>query len=816
MSEHIHDELAPALRNRLASRPDLRSYFDEVFLPTTDFTLETVFGVVLDWSRRGADREALKEALSGVLMKLVGRSLVVTTDIMLAAAQAQMHGILNGLADSVDAPNGIVKQLSKAANLPVPVSEIAELTADALRVGAEVLGPLDEAQRSKIRSLMYEVIDPLPSTAGAGFLQQLGDGAFIPNNDAMMALAAELAAVGGERFLQFVAKLIELIGTKILEELAEVLEAAQRQVEQWIDDAQQALEDMQRRLGQLLADIERLAREVAEQFDQAAESLLGALTPLATRSGRRKFKSKLAAEIVDQALAVLTDNHVYRTLAPPDLKRAMRGMARDAVEQALDNDVIDGVLDIVGGLAEELDSIMDDVRELDPDRDLAQQIGNLVINRLTDAIYDNLGRDPHIRVAFDVDVLGVRYRISLGRVDVPVEAIVDGLRRAVRDLDAFEDAVRDAAQSLSSAFTKEVRLQEVEAERADVVAKSERLRRQRTALEAAPRGVRVLSPTPGAVAGAHSDRSPGPVARGRAPRGRPPRSGPRLPQWPGAAADVLLRCRTGTGAGGHFRRCPQGKPVRSARRPGTAPALGRVEAGQDRREGHAARRTASARRELGERPVAQDRQVPVHHVRGRSPGHGSRQPAGRSCWGRAGSGAYTVGRAETDRAADAAGTARRTALRLANHGDPDRPAHSTLPARHRSVLHGPRRRARRGHQHADRVDHARWRATCRSILRVLRRRRSRATGQAETRGKPSAAEEPSQHSRSDAPENRRQVRPSSEEGSAEDGGGAEEGDRRPRPEEAGHTDGGPSPCRETEASARHRAARHAEAGSVAP
>lgn len=500
MSAQIHDELAPVLRNRLASRPDLRSYFDEVFLPTTDFTLETVFGVVLDWPRRGADREALKEALSGVLMKLVGRSLVVTTDIMLATAQAQMHGILNGLADSVDAPNGIVKQLSRAANLPVPASEIAELTADALRIGAEVLGPLDEAQRSKIRSLMYEVIDPLPSTAGAGFLQELGDGAFIPNNDAMMALAAELAAVGGERFLQFVTKLIELIGTKILEELAEVLEAAQRQVQQWVDDAQQALEDMQRQLGQLLADIERLAREVAEQFDQAAENLLGALTPLATNAGRRKFRSKLAAGIVDQALAVLTDNHVYRSLAPPDLKRAMRGMARDAVEEALDNDVIDGVLDIVGELAEELDSIMDDVRELDPDRDLAQQIGNLLINRLTDAIYDNLGRDPHIRVAIEVNVLGVRHRISLGRVDVPADAIVDGLRRAVRELDAFEDAVRDAARSLSAAFVKEARLQEAEAERADVGAKRERLGRQRAALDAAPRGVRILSPTPGAVA----------------------------------------------------------------------------------------------------------------------------------------------------------------------------------------------------------------------------------------------------------------------------------------------------------------------------
>lgn len=499
MSEQIHGELVPVVRDRLASRPDLRTYLDEIFLPTTDFTLETVFGAVLDWPRRGADREALKEVLSGILMKLVGRSLVVTTDIMLAAAQAQMHGLLTALADNVDAPNGIVKQLSKAADLPVPVSEIAELTADALRIGAEVLGPLEEAQRAKIRSLMYQVIDPLPASAGAGFLQELGDAGFMPNAEAMMALATELAAIGGERFLQFVTKLIELIGTKILEELAEVLEAAQRQLQQWVDDAQQALEDMQRRLGQLLADIERLAEEVSDLFAQAADSLLGVLAPLATRSGRRKLKSKLAAEVVDQALAVLTDNHAYRTLAPPDLKRAMRGLARDAVEEALDNDVIDGVLDIVGELAEELDQIMDDVRELDPDRDLAQQIGNLLLNRLTDAIHDNLGRDPHISVAFEVDILGTHHRISLGRVDVPAEAIADGLRRAVRDLDTFEDALREAARALSAAFTREARLQDAETERAAIGARLERLGRQRSALAAAPRGVRLLSPTAGTV-----------------------------------------------------------------------------------------------------------------------------------------------------------------------------------------------------------------------------------------------------------------------------------------------------------------------------
>ena len=498
VSGQLHEQLAPVLREQLPA--DLRAYFDEVFLPTTDFTLGTVFSVIIDWTRRGADKDRLVEALSGVLMKLVGRSLVVTADIMLATAQNQMQGILNNLADHIDAPNGIVHELSGRQNLPIPVSEIAELTADALRIGAEVLGPLTEGQRAKIRSLMYVVIDPLPIDADADFLQQLANPGLIPNEASMRELATELGVLGGERFLLFVQKLIELIASKVLAELAELLAAVQQQLKQWVDDAQRALEDMQRALGQLLAEIERLGREVAERFDDAAQDLLAAFVPLATRSGRNKFKSKLAGEIIDDALAVLTDNDIYRNLAPPDLKTTMRSMARDAVEEALDNDVIDGVLDILGELAEELDSIMDDVRELDPDRDLAEQVGNLLINRISDAIYDGIGRDPHINVGFDVNILGVRRRVSLGRIDVPVEALVDGMRGAVRALDAFEDAVRDAAASLASAFASEQRLREADAERADVGAQRERLSRQRSALVTAPRGLRILSPASGGVA----------------------------------------------------------------------------------------------------------------------------------------------------------------------------------------------------------------------------------------------------------------------------------------------------------------------------
>ncbi len=500
MATQIHEELAPVLRENLLSRPDVKTYFDEVFLPTTDFTLDTVFGAALDWSRRGADRERLTEALSGILMKLLGRSLVATGDIMITEAQRQMQGILNGLADNVDAPNGIVRQLSRAANLPVPVSEIAELTADALRIGADVLGPLSESQRAKIRALMYRVIDPVPVDASASFMRQLADSTFMPNGEAMMELATELGSIGGERFLQFVIRLVELIGRKILEEFSAVIDAARAQIQQWFDDTRQALDELQQQIGRLAAEIERLAAQVAREFDRAVDDLLGALAPLATRVGRRTFKARLADQVIDDAFAILDDNYVYRTLAPAEVRRAIRGAARGAVEHALDNDILDSVLDIVGEVAEEVDSLLDDIRDLDPSRDLAEQIGNLLLNRLTDAIHDGFGRDPHIDVGFDFTLFGTRHRIVLGRIDVPLDAVVDALRAAVRQLDAFEDAVRDAAAALATAFTHEARLQTAETERTRKTESQARLDAQRRAVEAAPRSVRILSPTSGSAA----------------------------------------------------------------------------------------------------------------------------------------------------------------------------------------------------------------------------------------------------------------------------------------------------------------------------
>src|SRR5690606_8735748 len=62
------------------------------------------------------------------------------------------------------------------------------------------------------------------------------------------------------------------------------------------------------------------------------------------------------------------------------------------------------------------------------------------------------------------------------------------------------EAMEDAARALATAFTREARLQTADTDRAGKAATHARVSAQRVALEAAPRRVRILSPTNGSAA----------------------------------------------------------------------------------------------------------------------------------------------------------------------------------------------------------------------------------------------------------------------------------------------------------------------------
>ena len=85
--------------------------------------------------RAVATRNAhFRELCSGLLMRLFGRSLVVTADVMLAHALGRVQQELRQLATNINIPGGVVPKLASLTGLDRDLS--ADLVEETLQVCA--------------------------------------------------------------------------------------------------------------------------------------------------------------------------------------------------------------------------------------------------------------------------------------------------------------------------------------------------------------------------------------------------------------------------------------------------------------------------------------------------------------------------------------------------------------------------------------------------------------------------------------------------------------------------------------------------------
>lgn len=202
ISARVDTDLAPALYEAVSDHPDLRLYVDEVLLATLKFSVSTVLQRVVDWGAGDLDGQtALREACSSVVMKLFGRSLVVIADIIMARAMEQVGGKLEQAAARVDDPDGVAVLL--AEHLPVDRAQIADVTRETLLIASEVFSPLPDPTRARIRALLYELVDTVPASPNADFVEQLRHASFIPNMAAAEEVAKELGAVLADTMQRF-------------------------------------------------------------------------------------------------------------------------------------------------------------------------------------------------------------------------------------------------------------------------------------------------------------------------------------------------------------------------------------------------------------------------------------------------------------------------------------------------------------------------------------------------------------------------------------------------------------------------------------
>lgn len=504
VTARIDGELIPVLDEALAGRPDLRIYANEVLVATMKFTVRTVFNEVVDWTAGDASaRDAMRQACSSIVMKLLGRSLVVTADVLMTKAMNEVSDEFDRLADRVNDPGGVVDGL--AAQAPALDREIiGELAEETLHIAAEIFDPLPAATRSRIRELLYDVIDTMPNDPDAGWVENLKQDFFIPNERAVMELAGELSGALITKLERFLMAIVMRIAELIMAELEALVRRAGEAVAEWMIRLASMVDE-------LFDGLIALAREIAETVAEADAYLNDALRQveellerLGSGDASDGVRSALADHLYGLAKGVLTSLPGYDWL-DRDTRRAVKQTLRSTVNEIVRNDLLDPVFDSLDDIArssadlvQEVRELVDDLSEIDPNANLTHQISDLVLDRVEEAVraaFD--GSSPKFRIRITVGPLS----FDLGRLSFPLGDLVALVRQALSGVGAIEDAARDVADAIRNHLlllleieALEVERDAVEAEHAEAERQLEESRRPLTDAD-----VIVLEPAPGAL-----------------------------------------------------------------------------------------------------------------------------------------------------------------------------------------------------------------------------------------------------------------------------------------------------------------------------
>jgi hypothetical protein len=466
VNARLDAELVPRIAAATTDKPEVRIYLDEVLLSTLRTVVDTVFDTVLAWQTSSGDTQrALRELCSSLLMRLFGRSLVVTSDVLFAHALGRVQNELRQVAANVNNPGGIAPTLAGLTGLDRAL--LADLLTETLEVCSETFGPMPGDRRARVRDLMYQMIDTMPPSADASTLESLKAAGMVGNAEAALELTQLLGEEIAGNLIRFIQGLLTRIASALLALLADVIADAQRAVEAWMKEVEGLALELIGQLADLLQEINAIQR----RLDDAVDDLLGFASAMlggfAEFSGsRNSVRGKIKDKVIDRALDKLADFPGFGAL-PSGVRRDIRRTVRNIVDDLLDDDIVDPVVDVLGAVSAETAELLDDLREIEPGDDLIPAIAEIALDRIEDALRDEFDGDPSIRIKFDAPILG---EVSLGRVKVPIGTFISVVRGAINALGRFDDAVAGTANTLVAMLQIEEELKAAEAEHAAVSA----------------------------------------------------------------------------------------------------------------------------------------------------------------------------------------------------------------------------------------------------------------------------------------------------------------------------------------------------------
>ena len=462
----VDQQIRPQLDDALANTPDyVRLYADEVVFATLRYAVTTVFRLIRDAVRtKQVTPTVLREACSAIILRLVGRVLVVSADVLSNFSLRQVSGALIDASGHVNDSNGVAKMIADATGFDRDF--VAELLVEALEISAQALAPLPDTQRQRLRDLSFQALDVAPDVAPQDFLNSLKDDFFFPNAEAVGDLVKLMGEITRDRLQTAIAIVLERAARLVIEQLEKILQAVEQQVVAWIGDVEQLVESLAAELDELFDEISELERAVEVAWNQAVDALIEFANRLSTSTGRQKIENELFNHVYRQAKDILAGNVVYQML-PNAAKSTVRGVLRNVIRGSIDNAVMDRVLDEIGGVADDLDALVDDLRNVAPGPGIELRVLDIVVSHIDEAIRERFNGNPHMDITLTFNFFGER-TIALGRVEFPTDAIMAVIRGAIGNTSILLQQINLAANRLSTFFDLNFDLDEARAHQKEI------------------------------------------------------------------------------------------------------------------------------------------------------------------------------------------------------------------------------------------------------------------------------------------------------------------------------------------------------------
>ncbi|RZK72188.1 MAG: hypothetical protein EOO92_19990, partial [Pedobacter sp.] len=344
--------------------PDItvKTYIEEVFLACVISTKDITLNAALNWETTPYTNDELTEVLGGVMIMFLGRSLVLLTDTLVTAVQNEVQKNCDLIATDIE---------NRSNNLPAPVKKLLtddsfrELVADSIRVGGEVLGPLPEDTRTRMRYLLYQIFDTIPPGRESIAIDTFKDKTFIPNQNQLQGMCDEMLDIAKERLVLFIQKMLVKIGEFILNKLEDLLEDLKELALAWEKELIATLSSIANELKTLEAKRIALNKQLIKQYGDIEAAFEDFISKLSSREIKHSIKENLVNKFIRSAETELNKNPFYANF-PKAGKDIAKNALRSVVDIMLNNPVIDPIFHVIDGIGDGLDDLMPEMKEFNP------------------------------------------------------------------------------------------------------------------------------------------------------------------------------------------------------------------------------------------------------------------------------------------------------------------------------------------------------------------------------------------------------------------------------------------------------------------